>query len=86
MIISDISQGTTNNKKKAKNSCLCQKEFKISLHISTINQTSNKNKPQKGRKWGNSLLETSLRHNIEVNGLGHTISSLPVEEIDYETN
>ena len=41
------------------------------------------------RKVGNeenSLLETSLRHNIEGNGLGHTISSLPVEEIDYGTN
>ena len=58
-----------------------------SAHISAqINQTSNKNKPQKGRKWGNSLLETSLRHNIEGNGLGHTISSLPLEEIDYGTN
>lgn len=44
------------------------------------------NKPQKGRKWGNSLLETSLRHNIKGNCLGHTISSLPVEEIDYGTN
>ena len=46
MIISDISQGTTINIKMLKTLVKygwCQKEFKISLHISTINQTSNNN-------------------------------------------